>query len=210
MYVYDYPVSFIGLEEYLDKIIENEIKPHVSEIAESVQAIRPISHKYVLMYPVIFVMMFLTDNYFFNMALIYFTGFIVFVKTYQIMKRFSSLEKARQELNTMTDILSAERLVKLDVMRSEKEIIGVSLSEQDTLTLMIQVKGPLKNKMDQIDIVFEGEIPEIRVILNKDKDFIGFAVYMEPQRKDVLIDFNKTSENSPTSIGGGMKRQKQA
>ena len=191
MYVYDYPVSFIGLEEYLDKIIENEIKPHVSEIAESVQAIRPISHKYVLMYPVIFVMMLLTDNHFFNMVLIYLTGFIVFVKTYQIMKRFSSLEKTRQKLNTMTDILSAERLVKLDIMRSEKEITGVSLSEQDTLTLMIQVKGPLKNKMDQIDIVFEGEIPEIRVILNKDKDFMGFAVYMEPQRKDVLIDFNR-------------------
>lgn len=197
MYVYDYPVSFIGLEEYLDKIIENEIKPHVSEIAESVQAIRPISHKYVLMYPVIFVMMLLTDNHFFNMVLIYLTGFIVFVKTYQIMKRFSSLEKARQKLNTMTDILSAERLVKLDIMRSEKEITGVSLSEQDTLTLMIQVKGPLKNKMDQIDIVFEGEIPEIRVILNKDKDFMGFAVYMEPQRKDVLIDFNRMEIHVP-------------
>lgn len=197
MYVYDYPVSFIGLEEYLDKIIENEIKPHVSEIAESVQAIRPISHKYVLMYPVIFVLMLLTDNHFFNMVLIYLTGFIVFVKTYQIMKRFSSLEKARQKLNTMTDILSAERLVKLDIMRSEKEITGVSLSEQDTLTLMIQVKGPLKNKMDQIDIVFEGEIPEIRVILNKDKDFMGFAVYMEPQRKDVLIDFNRMEIHVP-------------
>lgn len=197
MYVYDYPVSFIGLEEYLDKIIENEIKPHVSEIAESVQAIRPISHKYVLMYPVIFVMMFLTDNHFLNMALIYLTGFIIFVEAYQIMKRFSSLEKARKELNTMTDILSAERLVKLDVMRSEKEIIGVSLSEQDTLTLMIQVKGPLTNKMDQIDIVFEGEIPEIRVILNKDKDFVGFAVYMEPQRKDVLIDFNRMEIHVP-------------
>jgi len=197
MYVYDYPVSFIGLEEYLDKIIENEIKPHVSEIAESVQAIRPISHKYVLMYPVIFVMMLLTDNHFFNMVLIYLTGFIVFVKTYQIMKRFSSLEKTRQKLNTMTDILSAERLVKLDIMRSEKEITGVSLSEQDTLTLMIQVKGPLKNKMDQIDIVFEGEIPEIRVILNKDKDFMGFAVYMEPQRKDVLIDFNRMEIHVP-------------